>query len=203
MTIANTSNARLDPADRIELTKYMNDVTGARSGKLIALWPHSVDKKYGHVLWTCLCDCGNHKVVISSNIKRGLSQSCGCSWTYRSGSKNARWSGYEGISGSVWNKIKTSAKKRSIPIEITIVDAWNLFTQQNGKCVLTGVTITLPELNAYTNRYTASLDRIDSSVPYTIDNIQWVHKDVNRLKIDFGTDRLFELCKQIVVYNNL
>lgn len=203
MKLPNTSNAAIDPYNRIELNNYMNDLSGIRSGKLVALWPNSKHPKYSHVFWTCLCDCGNYKVVLSSNFKRGLSTSCGCSWIYNSGKNNGNWCGYKGLSGSAWNKIRTSAKKRNIEFNISIKDAWDLFIKQNKRCALTGVELNLPEWDAYRNRYNASLDRIDSSRPYDIDNIQWVHKDVNRMKIDLPLERLFELCKLIVDYNNL
>ena len=51
------------------------------------------------------------------------------------------------------------------------------------------------------NKSTASLDRIDSSKGYTIDNIQWLHKDINKMKWDFSQEKFLELCKKIV--NNL
>ena len=41
---------------------------------------------------------------------------------------------------------------------------------------------------------TASLDRIDSLLGYTIDNVQWVHKDINRIKFDMSQCRFVELC---------
>jgi hypothetical protein len=34
--------------------------------------------KFGHSLWSCLCACGNTKVVSGDNLKRGLVKSCGC-----------------------------------------------------------------------------------------------------------------------------
>lgn len=44
---------------------------------------------------------------------------------------------------------------------------------------------------------TASPDRIDSSLGYTKDNVQWVHKDVNTIKWDLSHDRFVKLCKTI------
>jgi hypothetical protein len=32
----------------------------------------------GRIAWMCLCDCGTMKVVISANLTRGLTKSCGC-----------------------------------------------------------------------------------------------------------------------------
>lgn len=32
----------------------------------------------GHARWKCKCDCGNIKVCLASNLRRGLNISCGC-----------------------------------------------------------------------------------------------------------------------------
>ena len=48
-----------------------------------------------------------------------------------------------------------------------------------------------------------SLDRIDSSKGYTKDNVQWLHKDVNNLKMDFDQKEFLEWCKKIVKHKNL
>lgn len=44
----------------------------------------------------------------------------------------------------------------------------------------------------------ASLDRIDSSQGYIKGNVQWVHKDINKMKFDLSQDRFLELCNIIV-----
>lgn len=85
---------------------------------------------------------------------------------------------------------------------VTIQDIWQLFLQQGRKCTLTGMPLTLnsrgPAPDATGGRLvsarTASLDRIDSSKGYTLDNIQWVHKDVNRMKMELPESRFVELC---------
>ena len=55
-------------------------------------WPNLIGQKYGmltviaqaessakgHRRWKCLCDCGNERVVLGSNLKRGTTVSCGC-----------------------------------------------------------------------------------------------------------------------------
>ena len=45
---------------------------------------------------------------------------------------------------------------------------------------------------------TASLDRIDSNKGYTIDNVQWVHKDINKMKMDLEEDVFIDNCKLII-----
>ena len=66
---------------------------------------------------------------------------------------------------------------------------WEL---QKGCCNLTGLSIILPKGGNHEN--VASLDRIDSSRGYIKDNIQWVHKDINRMKWDFPQDKFVKLC---------
>ncbi len=48
---------------------------------------------------------------------------------------------------------------------------------------------------------TASLDRIDSTKGYTLDNIQWIHKDLNKMKMNFANDYFIKTCK-LVAENN-
>ena len=78
-------------------------------------------------------------------------------------------------------------------MEITKSDLWDLFVKQEGRCALSGVPIEL----LIRKRSTASLDRINSTGSYTLNNIQWVHKDVNRMKSNLPPERFLELCHQI------
>ena len=55
------------------------DLTGQRFGKLVVL--REVGSKNGRVLWECLCDCGKHTNVVSNNLTRGNTKSCGCMTT--------------------------------------------------------------------------------------------------------------------------
>jgi hypothetical protein len=52
----------------------MKDLSGLRFGRLVVQWPVG---RQGHLLtWLCLCDCGNLKTVIGSNLPR--TSSCRC-----------------------------------------------------------------------------------------------------------------------------
>lgn len=101
---------------------------------------------------------------------------------------------YRGFRVSWWNKYRLSAIARNLSWEITIDDGVNLFESQNGKCALTGLILTC---SGDFNDITASLDRVDNSKGYTIDNIQFVHKDVNMMRGTLSLDRLIELCNLI------
>ena len=53
------------------------DLTGKTFGKLTVL--HQTDqRKYGNILWECLCDCGNTAFATTSNLLAGRVRSCGC-----------------------------------------------------------------------------------------------------------------------------
>lgn len=148
----------------------------------------------------CECDCGNKLNIRCSNLADGTTKSCGCSkkeFTIEnnSGKKCSLFKGFEEISGRYWNHLKERAKNRKIEFNITIQDGWNQYIKQNRKCNLSGEKISFAISNS--NRGTASLDRINSKMPYDKDNIQWVHKDVNLMKNRFDQIYFIETCKRI------
>jgi len=52
------------------------DLGGRRFGRLIALGP--AGSRNGNSQWHCRCDCGTAIVALGNNLRRGLTQSCGC-----------------------------------------------------------------------------------------------------------------------------
>jgi hypothetical protein len=52
------------------------DLLGQRFGRLTVV--ASAPSGGKHARWLCACLCGTRKVVYSSNLLRGLTQSCGC-----------------------------------------------------------------------------------------------------------------------------
>jgi hypothetical protein len=118
---------------------------------------------------------------------------------YKIGAKNPLYSGYEGITGSYWGHIQGAAARRSLAFEITKEQAWDLLVKQNFKCALTGLDIvTATSCEEYYNgTQTASIDRIDSDKHYTLDNIQWVHKEINIMKREYSQEKFIEYCKLV------
>lgn len=55
----------------------MRNLSGQRFGRLIAreISGRAANK---NILWVCDCDCGETTVAASSNLIRGVTQSCGC-----------------------------------------------------------------------------------------------------------------------------
>jgi len=54
------------------------DLIGKRFGRLVVIGEKSERDKRGHVLWECLCDCGNKCVVLGYSLGSGKTNSCGC-----------------------------------------------------------------------------------------------------------------------------
>lgn len=151
--------------------------------------------------WVCKCICGKIVTRRSDYLTQGRTMSCGCKHPLKemTETKSPIWNGCGRLSKQHFSMIEFLAKKRGIEFNITIEEAWNIYTKQKGLCKLTSLPI---DFSGQRQRkkgieQTASLDRIDSNKGYTIDNIQWVHKDVNRMKNAFSTERFLEICKLV------
>jgi hypothetical protein len=187
---------------RINLTMAIRlDLKNKRFGRLIVL-KDSGKRNYGTIVWECQCECGNFCFVTSSNLNYGTTSSCGChkaELDKRSGIKSRGWKGHEGISLSFFNAIKHNAKKRNIDFKITISYIWDLYLFQNKKCSISGVDIKFKS-NHRTPDGTVSLDRIDSSKGYIKGNVQWIHKDLQKMKWEFEENKFYEWIK--IIYQN-
>lgn len=53
------------------------DLTGQRFDSLVVV-NKTGEKRNGHVVWRCQCDCGNMCDVIAGHLRSGHTKSCGC-----------------------------------------------------------------------------------------------------------------------------
>lgn len=171
------------------------DYSGQKFGLLTVIKRDSKYRTNGNNRWMllCRCDCGNETIVRTDSLLSGTTKSCGCLLK----ENHSRRTGFQQISGTYWNRVRYGAKVRGKEFTITIEEAWKLYLQQNKLCALSGEPIIL----SHNRTQTASLDRIDSNVGYITGNIQWVHKDVNRMKHTLKQNRFLELCYQITNKN--
>lgn len=173
------------------------NILGERFGKLVVI-KQMESKMMGNGkqrMWLCKCDCGGEKVCPTAKLVNGTYKDCGCFYK-SSASNHHNWKGYGEISLSLWNSIKKGAESRGFNFYIDIEYVWDLYVKQNKKCAYSGIDIYFSS-NLNHNRGNASLDRIDSSKGYEKGNVQWIHKDINRMKNDF-TESIFLLyCKKI------
>lgn len=183
---------KFEPREKISF--LIDDLTDKKISNLTFL-KYVKNDKFGKAMWLCRCDCGKEKILNASAIKAYLTTSCGCN------KQKALRKGYELISGSFWKKLKKSALIRSIDFDISIEDAWQIYIEQDRKCAITGVDISMYPESDKLYKQTASPDRINSDKGYTKDNFQWVHKRVNRLKSVLSMDELLFWASLIVSCN--
>jgi hypothetical protein len=112
--------------------------------------------------------------------------------------KNTGKGRYEEILYSWFDIKKRSAKDRGHSWDLEIEDVWQLYLDQDKKCALSGMDIGWSKTGLTA---TASIDRIDSSEGYLLENVQLVHKDVNFMKQNYDQDYFIGVCKLIATYN--
>lgn len=117
---------------------------------------------------------------------------------------NHSWKGCGDING-VWLcsiSQKTTRDKRLLDCTITTQDLWNKLVSQNYQCALTNETLQISYNKRGKPITTASVDRIDSLKGYTVDNIQWLHKDINQMKFNLPQDEFIHWCKLITEHTS-
>jgi len=181
------------------------NLIGETFGGLLVV-AEAAPSKRGLANWKCKCECGNEYTTSGYYLRQGRKRSCGCRNYHHYGSNNPKWSGYFDLSGSYWHRVTQGAKARGLTLTVSIKEAWELYISQDKRCALTGIPITMCDSDVKIRKdlslQTASLDRIDSSKGYVKGNVQWVHKDINLIKMHLNQEYFISLCKQVTDYNS-
>ena len=177
----------------------MNDVTGQRFGRLLAI-KATGQQKNGQALWLCRCDCGNLVEIRNHSLKRHT-RSCGClrieagrkMGLKSAGRNNVNYKHGEGATRGnvkrlyrIWNGMKSRCFNSRVPCY-----KWyggkgvNIYTRwKNDYTVFRDWALS----NGYQNNLT--IDRIDVNGNYQPDNCQWITQSENSKKI--AEDRIQE-----------
>lgn len=174
-------------------TKKPLDIQGKKFNKLTAIRLTDI-RKHKQKVWECRCDCGNICYFDAYLLNRGYAKSCGCLHD-RKGTEHPLWKGIGDLGQHHFGRIEQSAKKRGHEFSLTKEYLWNLYQKQEGKCALSGVEIRFRKHHKDT--VSASLDRIDSTKGYVVGNVQWVHKDVNKMKWELSEEIFLNFCEKI------
>ena len=165
-------------------------------------------KHNNRLMFKVQCDCGRVDLKRKDWVISGRTTSCKNCASKRTATKYPppiNRKGCCGLSGTHLLSIKSGASKRNLSFDLSAEFLWNLFESQKGKCALTGIDIIL--VNKIKNNnvdwgvITASLDRKDSNKGYIEDNVQWVHKEVNRLKNNYSLEELLHWSKLLLDYH--
>lgn len=148
------------------------------------------------VMAICHCDCGNTIEVRPFSLPRNTTNHCGCS-------PQGHWNGTGQLSMSYYTRTKRGAEKRSLPFTVSLAYLWDTYVKQGQLCALTMLPLFMSSRTCDIPKNTASLDRIDSTKGYIEGNVQWVHKDANKMKMDFSMERFVELCALVTASHPL
>jgi hypothetical protein len=145
-----------------------------------------------NVCWTVECECGYSGVRNTTRLLTGKSTQCeACG--HRRPWKQSGWE-------YIWVRVLGNAKMRGIEVLVSEEEARSLLESQRFLCALSGFPLVVAESGIEATRKlntTASLDRIDSAKPYEHGNIQWIHKEINRMKNKYSQQRFIEVCRGV------
>lgn len=154
----------------------------------------------------CIKDCGT---LYEAKRKNSKVINCGCAKTKGKHSwgdgrkqpnknKHGKYFCYQYLT-----YLKKQAKKKNFLdfFDITLEYLDSLYEKQNGLCYFSGRKLILPSKNkSFTKNkhlWNVSVDRIDSNLPYTKDNIVLCTSIVNICKNSLSNDQFIRLCKDI------
>ena len=132
-------------------------------------------------VWELQCDCGKIFQTYAEYLTSGCTSSCGCKKLNFHHNYSAKFS------SQYFTNIRKDAKRRGHKFELSNKDILQLLDSQGNKCKLSGLPISFDDGSA-------SLDRIDSTKDYTLDNIQWVNRKINYMKNTLGQIEFLSLC---------
>ncbi len=136
----------------------------------------------GSAVWQCQCKCGKFIKVVSSDLRFGHTQSCGC--TRKNLDRFIRPVAY-----GMLHSAKSRAKGYGLPFSITIDDIVVPLI-----CPILGIPLELGKKQVQDS--SPSLDRVYPEKGYVRGNVLVVSHKANRLKNELSPEGLIDLGKQ-------
>ena len=172
------------------------DLTGQRFGRLLVTGygtskVSAAGKKTA--MWNVLCECGTSKQVSAGNLRHRSVESCGCR---RKEGLNKKEYGVASFNSKL-SIYKNGAKKRNLSFELT-KEQFKEICQK--PCVYCGSTnATEHQANHCNGPFISNgIDRVNSSLGYTIDNSVSCCSTCNRMKMDHSLDFFIEHMQKVL-----
>ena len=102
----------------------------------------------------------------------------------------------------IFSTSKSGAKKKKLEFNLTLIELKNKWDEQKGICPYSKKKMLLPSCSSKRkvapSLKSASLDRIDSSKGYTLDNIEFVTRFVNLGKNTYPGEEVHSFLKEMI-----
>lgn len=178
----------------------MKDETGNRYNRLTVVGVAPGRHKTGY-RWLCKCDCGTEKAIPGTGLRNGSYQSCGCLARENSINNPSKASLRESSLRRMFLQYKQNCNKknRSVSFNLTESEFEEIVTQ---KCYYCG----RQPREAYTRRkykvgerlLSNGVDRVDSSLGYSLDNCVPCCSVCNLGKMDLSQGDFIRMCYSVV-----
>lgn len=167
------------------------DLTGQKFGKLLVVNFVSVNEQ-GTALWNCVCDCGKQKLMLSSNLLKGKTKSCGCMI-----GKTVTYTNREfALKKRLYSVFCRNSKQAKHEVKIDFEQYINLVLQPCFYCGTYGSNkLELPYIS-FGLKYNG-LDRIDSNIDYIKSNVVTCCRSCNRAKSDMTTQEFQDWLQRV------
>ena len=173
----------------------LKDLTGQKVCRLTIVKRLPNEKIHGHwqVMWECVCDCGNKRVVPAHEINRGHAKSCGC---LRHEGLNRKYE--KGIAAfhQAYSSLKTGARIRGYELSISLEEFGSLVRQNCYYCGAPPQNIRKSSKGNGSFVYNG-IDRIDNSRGYVSGNVVACCKKCNFAKRDMSQEEFKQWVRRI------
>lgn len=106
---------------------------------------------------------------------------------------------YKNFSSNLIRSLRQRAKKFNLEFSLDKEFIEQLYNNQNGKCLITGVEFNFDKNKCLSRRpFAPSIDRINSKLGYTKDNVRLICVAVNLSLNEFGDEVFDKICRAYV-----
>ncbi len=187
---------------RIRRKLWAEDLTSNIYGRLTVLNidhrrnPGTTSEK---TYWKCICICKTIKIVASSNLKTGHTKSCGCLRTEAMKNRNFRKPANEASENTLFARYQYKSKDRGIKWALSKVEFLSLLY---ANCHYCGIAAKREvQITERSKIFVNGIDRIDSSLDYTLDNVVTACSECNLAKNSMQKEEFLNWIKRVYTYN--